>query len=354
MRTGSYKMPGRRRRRIPLRVWGLCIGLAIVLVVSVVFVRKVYYVQLKPVNDNQQTQIFTVQEGSSVKQIADQLQDQHLIRSAWALDLYVHSQEMNEGLQAGTYAFSPSEGTIAIVQTMTRGKVATKLVTILPGVRIDQVRADLINDGFSPSSVDAALSPAQYEGLPALAFMPAGVNTLEGLLWPDSFEKDSSTQPSVIVRESLIEMGQHLTPQLQAAFASEGLTVYQGLTLASIVDQEVNKPSDQAQVAQIFMSRLKSGMPLGSDVTANYGAIEAGQPASLTYDSPYNTLIHTGLPPTPISTVSTDSLNAAAHPAGTDWLYFVTGDNGVTYYSTTLQEHEAQTQAYCHKLCTVN
>jgi len=128
--------------------------------------------------------------------------------------------------------------------------------------------------------------------------------------------------------------------------------VYQGLTLASIVEQEVNKPTDQTQVAQVFLSRLKSGMTLGSDVTANYGAIEAGQSPKLSYDSPYNTLIHTGLPPTPISTINTGALNAAAHPATTNWLYFVTGDDGTTYYSTTLQDHQTQTQQYCHKLCS--
>ncbi|HZL08189.1 MAG TPA: endolytic transglycosylase MltG, partial [Candidatus Dormibacteraeota bacterium] len=190
-----------------------------------------------------------------------------------------------------------------------------------------------------------------YSDLPALAYKPANVTTLEGLLWPDSFQKNSSTAPSFIIRESLVEMGQHLTPDVQAAFASEGLTTYQGLTLASIVEQEVNKPTDQTQVAQVFLSRLKANTTLGSDVTANYGAIEAGQPPNLRYDSPYNTLIHNGLPPSPISTVSLNALTAAAHPAATNWLYFVTGDNGTTYFSTNLQDHQTQTQQYCHKLC---
>jgi UPF0755 protein len=144
-------------------------------------------------------------------------------------------------------------------------------------------------------------------------------------------------------------MGQHLTPTVQSAFAQEGLTTYQGLKLASIVLQEVSKPTDQTQVAQVFLSRLKTNMMLGSDVTAYYGAIEAGQSPSLTYNSPYNTLLHTGLPPTPISTVNADALNSVTHPA--NWLYFVTGDNGVTYFSSTLQQQQANTAAYCHKLC---
>ncbi len=94
------------------------------------------------------------------------------------------------------------------------------------------------------------------------------------------------------------------------------------------------------------------GIPLGSDVTAYYGARINGQPPSTSYDSPYNTLLHKGLPPGPISNVSDSSLSAVAHPANTDWLYFVSGDNGNTYFSKTLEEHQALTAQYCHKLCS--
>jgi UPF0755 protein len=340
-----------RRRRLPRRILWLLIGLVIISAGGVVAARHAYDSYLQPLSNNQKTQIFTVAFGSSVKQIADQLEQAHLIRSSWAFQLYVHSQDNASGLQAGTYALSPSQNLSAIVNTLAKGKVDIKLVTIVPGLRIDQIRADLINDGFSPASVDQALDPNSYSDLPVLAFKPTNVNTLEGLLWPDSFEKQPNTDPSVIIRESLIEMGQHLTPNVQAAFASEGLTTYQGLTLASIVMQEVNKPSDQTQVAQVFLSRLKTGMMLGSDVTAFYGSIEARLPPSLSYDSAYNTLMHSGLPPTPISNVDGDALASTTHPAATGWLYFVTGDNGITYFSTTLQQQQANTAAYCHKLC---
>ncbi len=348
----GYKVSGRKRHLMPMRVWIVLCTLAVVIIAGIFVVQHIYNEELKPVNNSPQTQIFTVQEGDSVKQIGDQLEKQHLIRSAWAFELYAHSEELSSQLQAGVYALSPSQSTEQIVTTMTKGKVQTKLVTILPGKRIDQIRADLINDGFTPASVDAALQPSLYSNLPALAFKPANIDTLEGLLWPDSFDKDSDTLPSTIIQESLTEMSQQLTPSLQAAFASEGLTVYQGITLASIVEQEVSKPSDQTQVAQVFLTRLHSNMDLGSDVTANYGAIVAGQAPSLSFDSPYNTLIHTGLPPTPISSVTASSLDAVAHPAATHWLYFVTGDNGVTYYAMTYQQQQANTATYCHKLCS--
>lgn len=303
--------------------------------------------QLQPVSNIQTNQTFVVSSGSTIQSIASDLVKQHLIRNALALEIYAR----NAHLQAGTYSLSPSLGTVQIIKIMTKGRVATSLVTILPGRRIDQVRADLINNGFSPASVDEALAPDNYKDLPVMTYVPAGVNTLEGLLWPDSYQKTADTDPAIIIREALTATGEHLTNDVRSILTAEGLTPYQGLILASIIIQEVNNPADQAQAAQVFLSRLKIGMLLGSDVTANYGAVIVGLPASLTYDSAYNTRIHSGLPPTPISTINESSLRAITHPAATNWLYFVAGDNGTTYFSTNLQDHEALTAQYCHKLC---
>lgn len=337
--------------RIPRRIW---IVLAILLGLSfagVMIARNTYDRGLQPVSSSQTTQIFTVKPGSSVKAIANKLQHEKLIRSSWAFQLYVQRKELSDKLQAGTYALSPSQGTEGIVTTMTKGKVATRLVTILPGRRIDQVRADLINDGFAPEAVDAALDPAAYSNLPALAYKPANVDTLEGLLWPESYQRQPDTDPAVIIRQSLEAMGEHLTTDVQAGFAAQGLTTYQGLILASIVLKEVDKADDQAQAAQVFLSRLKDGHALGSDVTAIYGSIAAGKAPNLDYDSPYNTRLHTGLPPSPISTINSTSLTAVLKPAPTDWQYFVSGDDGITYFSRTIEEHEDLTRQHCHKLC---
>lgn len=337
--------------RIPRRIWFLLVGIICLMIVGAVVVRQIYYKGLEPVSTNQSTQIFTVERGANVKQIASDLEEAKLIRSAWAMQLYIHSKELGEKLQAGTYALSPSQSAPEIVTTLTKGKVATRLVTILPGRRIDQVRADLINSGFAPNAVDRALVPNQYSDLPVMAFKPTDVNTLEGLLWPNSYQKDSSTSPSTIIRASLIEMGQKLTAEVQADFAAQGLTTYQGLILASVVLQEVGHPEDQTQAAQVFLTRLKSGMMLGSDVTAKYGSVLAGREPDVAFDSIYSTSLHTDLPPTPISTINESSLFAATHPAATSWLYFVSGDDGTTHFSSTLEEHEALTKKYCTKLC---
>lgn len=347
-----YRTQDRGRRfSLPTRVW-LVLGILIVFaLLGVVVARGLYHKGLGPVSSNQETVIFTVEQGATVKEVAQNLEEKELIKSAWAMELYIHSKRLSEKLLAGTYALSPSEGTPSIVHTLTKGEVTTHLVTILPGKRIDQVRAGLINDGFSPEAVDAALKPEQYADLPIMAIKPSGVDTLEGLLWPESFQRDSSTTAGTIIRQSLTEMGKQITTDIQAGFARQGMTTYQGVTLASILIQEVGRPVDQAQASQVFHSRLKTGMTLGSDPTAKYGAILAGKAPSLTHDSPYNTAMHKGLPPTPISTINASSLEAAANPASTDWLFFVAGDDGITHFSRTLAEHEALIEKYCTKLC---
>jgi UPF0755 protein len=340
----------RRRGNLPQKIL-ILLGVLVVLgIASLIGVRHIYYQKLGPVSDDQTTQIVTIETGSSSKDIADLLAKKHLIRSAWAFELYVHSKQVGDKLKAGTYALSPNQSTSEIIAVISKGAVTTNLVTILPGRRIDQVRADLINAGFKPDAVDRALDPTQYADMPVLAYKPAGAS-LEGLLYPDSFQRTADTDPAVIIRESLGEMAQHITTDLQTAYASQGLSVYQGLILASMLEKEVSKPSDRAQAAQVFLKRNHIGMMLGSDVTAFYGAIVAGKSPTTTYDSPYNTLLHEGFPPTPISSISENSLQAAGHPAGTDWLYFVAGDDGNTYFSTNLQDHEAYAAKYCHKLC---
>lgn len=346
-----YTTKAPKRRRWPRRLLMVVVVCAVLVVTATYFVRRAYNHDLLPVG-GQGTQLITIDSGEGLDTIAATLHKAGLIRSEWAFKLYVGTKQVRSDLEAGTYSISPNQSTPEIVSVITRGKIATTLVTILPGQRLSQIRSALITDGFSASDVDAALSPTQYvSSYPKmLGDLPQGA-TLEGFLYPDSFQKDTGTTVKDIVNESLTEMQDHLTSDITKGFANDGLSIFQGVTLASIVDQEVSSQSDRNQVAQVFLSRLKQNISLGSDVTAYYGALLAGQTPSVHYDSPYNTLLHTGLPPGPISNVDASSLQAVAHPADTNWLYFVTGDNGTTYFSQTLQEHDQQTTQYCHTLC---
>ena len=340
-----------KKRTWPKQLIIVAAALAAILIGGTAYVRHAYFEDLKPVSSTKETiKLVTVRRGATLDQIAKQLKDEGLIRSPWAFKLYVGSKNVRDALQAGTYSFSPGQSVAEIVVQLSHGKVATDLVTIIPAQRLDQIRTTLVNYGFSTQSVDAALDSAVYRDNPALVDKPAGAN-LEGYIYPDSYQKDSNTTPQQIIEKALAEMDKKLTPDLRSAFAAQGLSTYQGIILASIVEKEVSNTADRAQVAQVFLKRMRIGMPLGSDVTAFYGARLAGQDPSVSYDSPYNTRLHTGLPPTPISNVTVGSLQAVANPAPTDWLYFVSGDDGTTHFANTLDEHNANVAKYCHKLC---
>lgn len=351
MRSTS-NVPRHSRRynwgRIALVSAAIIIGL---ILAGAFWVRRTYNLHLRPVSASQKNVQFTVDQGASVAGVATKLKEMGLIRSDWAFEWYFRNNNLNEFLQAGAYSVRPNMSVPEIADLMTNGKIETSLVTIPPGLRLDQIRQTLIDKyGFSAQSVDAALKPSNYANHPALVDKPAEAS-LEGYLYPESFQKIAETSPQTIVKSSLDEMQAHLTPQLRAGIVRQGLTVHEGIVLASIIEQEVSDPNDKKTVSQVFLKRLREGRPLQSDPTAIYGAILAGQKPSLTFESAYNSYTHPSLPPGPISNVSQNSLEAVANPAGSDYLYFVAGDDGKTYFSKTLAEHEALTEQHCKTLC---
>lgn len=343
-----------RVRRWPRRLFYAAAVVLVLLIAAVFLVRQVYSNNLQPVSSSTEEKVVTIEPDTTVSEIAQNLYDQGLIRQVWAFERYVRSTNLGGKLQAGTYKFSPSLSAQQIVARMAQGKVAVDLVTILPGDRLDQVEQAFIKAKFNPDAVKAALDPALYAGSPALADKPEGAS-LEGFLYPESYQKNATTDPGTVIGLAISEMEKRLTPDLRADFAKQGLSVYQAVTLASVVEKEVANAADRAQVAQVFFKRLRSGIALESDATAMYGAVLAGETRpSVRFQSTYNTYSNKGLPPGPISSVTESALKAVARPAATDWTYFVSGDDGRTHFSKTLEEHEALTAQYCRKLCSAN
>lgn len=329
--------------------------LILVIVVLIVLgggwgVRHWYFNNLRPVSSNTGLVYFTVSPGEGMKEIAVNLQHTGLIRSTLAFENYVRGGELQGRLQAGTYKFSQSMSVQQIVHAMVAGDVAKNLLTILPGKRLDQIKQAFTAAGYSRADIKKAFNPATYAGHPALNSLPAGVS-LEGYLYPDSFQKDSNTPATTIIQQSLDEMYAHLTNDLVGSFGAQKTSVYQAITLASIVVQESGDPADQPIVAQVFLSRLHQGIVLGSDVTAFYASAIAGRSPSVYINSPYNTRLVKGLPPGPIGNVTASALEAVAHPAKTSYLYFVAGDDSILHFTYTQAEHEQAIQQYCSKAC---
>jgi UPF0755 protein len=124
-------------------------------------------------------------------------------------------------------------------------------------------------------------------------------------------------------------------------------------TLASIVQQESSKPEEQKKIAQVFESRLEQDISLGADPTFIYAAKLKGVEPSPKIDSPYNTRINKGLPPTPIGTFELSALQAVAEPAEGDFLFFVAGDDGKIYYTRSEEEHQVSIKEHCKENCSL-
>lgn len=327
---------GHRKTKLPLLIAGV---LLLALVVGIGYIRYHYSQSIRPVSDSQQSKLITVELGATPNQIAVQLKKEGLIKETWAFEWYVRTNGLRDKLQAGSYYLSPSQDVKEIASVITKGRTATDLVTILPGKRIDQLKQSLVNAGFKPDDVEAAFNPSLYASHPALVDKPAEAS-LEGYVYPESFQKTAETKPQAVIEKALDEMQKHLTPDVRAGFVKQGLTVHQGVILASIVEKEVGKTEDRPIVAQVFLKRLKIGMKLESDATTSYGAILRNKTPTHDFDSPYNTYMYAGLTPGPVSNVSASSLKAVANPASTDYLFFVAGNDCQTRFSKTIEEHE--------------
>ncbi len=337
--------PKKSRRAL----WIVILAVFLVIITFCIGAVLWYNSALKPYSDDTTQIEIDVATGSSPSEVADELAQNHLIKSSLAMKVYMKFSGKSS-VQAGTYFFSASQPVSEIVTWLNEGLTQQRKITILPGLTIKEIRQEFIDYGFSADAVDEALNKT-YDH-PLLAEKPASAN-LEGYIYPETYYVEASATPEDVILttfdefESLIEEN-----NLRQQLADRGFNLYQGITLASIVVKEASDTQDQYQVAQVFETRLAQNMVLGSDVTYQYAAELLGVEPSTTLDYPYNTRIYSGLPPGPIANFYIATLEAVANPASGSYLYFVAGDDGTIHYSNTLEEHEQNIELYCKVLCS--
>jgi UPF0755 protein len=261
-------------------------------------------------------------------------------------------------MQAGTYRLSPAESTPQIVEHLVNGLVDEFSITFYPGATlVDNTAAKDKYDvttvfkkaGYSEKEISSALA-ASYAS-PLFDGRPSGQG-IEGYVYGQTYNFSTGVKVPDILNRTFEEFYSVVKDNdLVQKFATHGLNLYQGITLASIVQREASDPTDQKQVAQVFFSRLALDMVLGSDVTYQYIADKTGVPRDPNLDSPYNTRRFGDLPPGPIASPGLSALLAVANPAKGDYLYFLAGDDKKTYFAKTLAEHEANIANHCAKNC---
>lgn len=331
------------------------IWLIVALIVSasvggfLVYQQMQYEKNLQPLSEHQDRIKVTVEKGSTAQDIGQVLQDNKVIRSAKAFSKYVTKQGLRDKLQAGDYLFSPNQSVQSIATMIANGEVDNFTITLTPGKTLAEIRASLIEAGFDETALDAALNK-EYD-LPLFAGKPSGQD-LEGYIFPDTYRVTSQTTPEEFLAHTFDVFYQKIEASgIEASLGQRGFSLYQGITLASIVQKEADNADEQKKIAQVFELRLQKDIELGSDVTFMYASKKAGVADNLNIDSPYNTRRYKGLPPGPIANFNISALEAVANPAATDYLYFVAGDDGTIYYSHTEEEHVEYTKKYCTKLC---
>ncbi len=323
-------------------------AVALLVVAVISFLAWYQWALSAPSNESREVRI-VVEPGETAASIANNLQDHELIRSKFAFNIYTYLSGARPKLQAGGYVLAPNQDARAIVAHLTSGKTDEFTITILPGLTLDELRTQFIRDGFNEEEVTTAFN-ASYNH-PLLASKPASAD-LEGYIFPETYRMNAEQSLNELFERTFDELYARLQENKYLdEFAKRNLSIHDGLTLASIVQKEVEDETDQKQVAQVFLKRLGGNIQLGSDVTYMYAAKKLGVKGTPSLDSPYNTRKYVGLPPGPISNMNPSAIDAVAFPAGGDFLYFVAGDDGKTYFSKTEAEHEANVRAHCTTLC---
>lgn len=320
-----------------------------------------YSHNLSPIAKKNESVQIDIIAGYTPHQIADLLEEKSIIRSATAFRIYIRLTSQQNSLKAGRYDVALDKSVPEIVNKLTDGLASHMSITFFPGATLvdnsnkpekqkQDVTTVLRRAGFSDEEIERGLSH-QYSG-PLFAGRPEG-QSLEGYVFGETYNFHYGVTVETVLQTTFNEFYKRLEKDdLINKFAARGLSLYQAITLASIIEKEAGQVGDHAQIAQVFYKRLNSGMNLGSDVTYQYIADELGVARDTNLDSPYNTRRYGGLPPGPIASPGIASLRAVADPAEGDYLYFLSGDDDITYFSRTEAEHNTKIVRYCQVKCS--
>lgn len=288
---------------------------------------------------------FRVLSGSSLRGVITQMREAGIAVQPSLLLLVARLQGAETTIKAGSYSVSQGVTARQLLDKLVRGKVTQGEVTLVDGWTLRQWRArlaahpDLLGDsrGLSEAAIVQRLGIAHER--------------LEGWLFPDTYLFDKQSSDFDLLARAVRAMERRLAEEW--AGRASGLpyrSPYEALIMASIIEKETGREQDRQLVAAVFVNRLRIGMPLQTDPTVIYGLGEAFdgnlRKRDLLMDTPYNTYMRRGLPPTPIAMPGLASIRAALHPADSNVLYFVARGDGSSQFSNTLEEHNRAVNYY--------
>jgi len=303
------------------------------------------------------TALIKVDPGETTADIGRKLSKEGLIRSELVFRLLVARRNLDGQLQAGEYLLRQNMPLNEIIDSLLRGRIQNNVITIVEGWRAEQIAEALGAQGLMDPTefmtvVRDGLVEFSYSFLPP----PGEGRTLEGFLFPDTYEIGPTTSARDLVGAMLKRFDEVYTRPMRDAAASRGLNALQVVTLASIVEREAAVDEERPRIAAVLFNRLAQGMKLEMDPTVQYAVAQSGSSdgwwkAQLTLDdlqvqSPYNTYVVPALPAGPIASPGVRSVLAVIEPDQTDELFFVARGDGTHAFATTREEHELNVERF--------
>jgi len=341
-------VPMRHGHRARKRVnWGLRTGLvALLLIVGLVFAGLRYYDWCQEASGPRTPFRFEVAEGASAGQIVDALHDQGVVRCGTVTKWLLRRSGLESEFRAGSFELTANMSPDEAFEVLTTPPepVPTVRLTVPEGYRVTQTAERVQEDLGIPAAKFLKASERGDWSLPP--YLSPEVTTLEGYLFPETYQFiDGETKADDVIQRMLDQFALESETLPWASAEELGVTPYEVVIIASMIEEEAKLDEERPVIAGVIYNRLREGMVLGIDATLLYDdPTPDGQLSfsDLEFDSPYNTRINAGLPPTPIASPGRASLEAALSPATTEFFYYVLcGQDGHHEFGVTLADHEA-------------
>ena len=315
----------------------------LVAVLIVAFAIWFTWAALLPVTPSQTTFVL-LRPGWGTRHIATELQREGIIRSSTAFLLLQYAEGVKT-LKAGEYKFDEPASALDVWRRLVRGDVYARTVVVPEGFNIFDIAIAVEQAGLGPAADFLAVA----KGDTALVRdLDPNAKTLEGYLFPDTYQFTRIDN----ARDIAAAMVRRFRQEAQQIGLLGDPGMHRIVTMASIVEKETAAPQERPLVASVYYNRLAKNMLLAADPSVIYAALLAGRyrgtiyQSDLQFDSPYNTYRYAGLPPGPIASPGVASLEAALHPAQSDFLYFVSDNNGHHRFARSPQEHARNVASY--------
>ncbi|NMB47957.1 endolytic transglycosylase MltG [Candidatus Kuenenbacteria bacterium] len=314
------------------------------------------FILLNPIRLEQSAK-FTITEGTGVNEISAALKQQGIIKSSFVFETYAYLKDIEGQFKAGEYSLPAVVNIKRLVDILTDSQAASNLILLVKeGETIADIDQSLSTQGqFASGDFQKSLQNLNQEFLAERSFLsdkPASAS-LEGYLFPDTYYFFSYSSTEDIVRKMLANFDQKLDAELRSEISRQGKTIFEVITVASIIEREAkinpqNPSADANIISGIFWKRLAANMPLQADSTIGYVIGREPTAADLKIDSPYNTYLYFGLPPGPIGNPGLAAIKDAIYPEESDYFYFITeqNDQGTVHYAKTFEEHQRNIAEY--------